>query len=33
MGEYENTLKDIQKTLGMVPGFMKAIPKDVLIQD
>jgi len=33
MGEYENTLKDIEKTLGMVPGFMKAIPKDVLIQD
>jgi AhpD family alkylhydroperoxidase len=33
MGEYESTLKDIEKTLGMVPGFMKAIPKDVLIQD
>jgi len=33
MGEYENTLKDIEQTLGMVPGFMKAIPKDVLIQD
>lgn len=33
MGEYEDTLKDIQKTLGMVPGFMKAIPKDVLMQD
>jgi len=33
MGEYETTLKDIQKTLGMFPGFMKAIPKDVLIQD
>jgi AhpD family alkylhydroperoxidase len=33
MGDYENTLKDIQKTLGIVPGFMKAIPKDVLIQD
>jgi len=33
MGEYENTLKDIQKTLGIVPGFMKAIPKDVLMKD
>jgi AhpD family alkylhydroperoxidase len=33
MGDYENTLKDIQKTFGIVPGFMKAIPKDVLIQD
>jgi AhpD family alkylhydroperoxidase len=33
MGQYENTLKDIEKTLGIVPGFMKAIPKDVLIQD
>src|SRR3989304_545212 len=33
MGEYETTLKDIEKTLGMVPGFMKAIPKDVLVQD
>jgi len=33
MGQYEDTLKDIQKTFGIVPGFMKAIPKDVLIQD
>jgi AhpD family alkylhydroperoxidase len=33
MGQYEDTLKDIEKTFGMVPGFMKAIPKDVLIQD
>jgi AhpD family alkylhydroperoxidase len=33
MGEYEDTLKDIKKTFGIVPGFMKAIPKDVLIQD
>jgi len=33
MGQYEDTLKDIEKSLGMVPGFMKAIPKDVLIQD
>lgn len=33
MNEYEETLKDIKKTLGLVPGFMKAIPKDVLIHD
>jgi len=33
MGEYENALKDIKKTLGIVPGFMKAIPKDVLVKD
>jgi AhpD family alkylhydroperoxidase len=33
MGAYENTLKDIEKTLGMVPGFMKALPKEVLVQE
>lgn len=33
MGEYEDTLKDIQKSFGFVPGFMKAIPKDVLTKD
>ena len=33
MGVYENTLKDIEKTIGMVPGFMKGLPKDVLIQE
>ena len=33
MGVYENTLKDIEKTMGIVPGFMKALPKDVLIQE
>ena len=33
MGEYENTLKDIKKTLGIVPGFMKALPKEVLVQE
>ncbi|VVB84240.1 Uncharacterised protein [uncultured archaeon] len=26
MGEYEDTLEDIESTLGIVPGFMKAIP-------
>jgi AhpD family alkylhydroperoxidase len=33
MNEYEETLKDIKKTLGLVPSFMKAIPKDVLVHD
>ncbi len=33
MGEYEDTLKDIEKSFGFVPGFMKAIPKDVLVKD
>jgi AhpD family alkylhydroperoxidase len=33
MGEYEDVLKDIEKTLGIVPGYMKALPKDVLIHD
>ncbi len=33
MGKYEDTLKDIETTLGLVPGFMKALAKDVLIQD
>jgi len=33
MVEYDETLKEIEKAFGFVPGFMKAIPKDVLIQD
>lgn len=33
MGEYENTLADIKKTIGIVPGFMKALPEEVLIHD
>jgi AhpD family alkylhydroperoxidase len=33
MGEYEDTLKDIQKSFGIVPGFMKGLPQDVLIHD
>ncbi len=33
MGEYEDTLADIEKTIGLVPGFMKALPKEVLIHD
>ncbi len=33
MVTYENTLKDIEKTIGIVPGFMKALPKEVLVQE
>ena len=33
MGEYEDTLKDVEKSFGIVPGFMKALPRDVLIHD
>ena len=33
LGEYEDTLKDIKKSMGLVPGFMKAIPKDVLVKE
>ncbi|MDD1753916.1 MAG: carboxymuconolactone decarboxylase family protein [Methanotrichaceae archaeon] len=33
MDEYEDTLNDIKKTLGIIPGFMKALPNDVLIHD
>ena len=33
MGEYEDTLKDVEKSFGFVPGFMKAIPKGVLTKD
>ncbi len=30
---YENTLKDIENMLGQVPGFMKLLPKKVLIHN
>jgi len=30
METYEDTLEDIEKILGIVPGFMKALPKEVL---
>ena len=33
MSEIDNTLKDIKKTLGMVPGFMKALPEEVLVHE
>jgi len=29
---YEETIKDIEKTFGAVPGFMKNTPKDLLPQ-
>ena len=31
--DYEETLKDIEETIGTVPGFMKALPENVLIQE
>jgi len=33
MKGYEETLRDIKETFGLVPGFMKAIPQDVLVKD
>jgi AhpD family alkylhydroperoxidase len=33
MGKYEDTLKEIETTIGLVPGFMKALANDVLIQE
>jgi len=30
---YSETLKDIEKTMGLVPGFMKALPEEVLVAD
>jgi hypothetical protein len=33
MGEYEETLEDIEKTYGMVPEFMKVLPKDVIVKE
>ncbi len=30
---YSETLKDVEKTIGIVPGFMKALPEEVLIHD
>ena len=30
MSGYEDTLKDIEETFGIVPGFMKALPQEVL---
>lgn len=33
MGDYEDTLEDIKKTLGIIPGFMSSLPEDVPIHD
>ena len=33
MAEYEDTLKDIEASLGIVPDFMKALPAEVLMSD
>ena len=33
MGTYEETVKDIETSLGFVPGFLKALPADVLVHD
>ena len=33
MAEYEDTLKDIESSLGIVPDFMKALPAEVLMSD
>jgi len=30
---YIETLKDIEKNLGIIPGFMKALPEEVLIHE
>ena len=29
---YDETVKEIENTLGMVPGFMKDTPQDILVQ-
>ncbi len=33
MGDYQDILKDIETTIGLVPGFMKALADDVLIKE
>ena len=33
MAEYEDTLKDIERSLGIVPGFMKALSANVLVAE
>jgi AhpD family alkylhydroperoxidase len=33
MGKYDDTLKDIETTMGLVPGFMSALTEDVLMQE
>jgi AhpD family alkylhydroperoxidase len=33
MSEVDNTLKDIKKRMGIVPGFMRALPEEVLVHE
>ena len=33
MSKYDDTLKDMETTIGMVPGFFKALAEDVVIQE
>ncbi len=33
MTKYQDTLDDVKATLGILPGFMKAPPEEVLIHD
>jgi AhpD family alkylhydroperoxidase len=33
MSDYTDTLEDIKNTMGLVPGFMRALPEDVLVND
>jgi hypothetical protein len=33
MGNYEDILKDIETSIGLVPGFMKALAEDVLLKE
>jgi len=33
MEKYEDTLKEIEASLGSVPGFMAALTEDVLVKE
>ncbi|MCX9012652.1 MAG: hypothetical protein OIN66_16225 [Candidatus Methanoperedens sp.] len=33
MGQYEDTLEDIEKTFGTVPEFMRLLPRESLIRE
>ncbi|WP_406656773.1 hypothetical protein V7O62_13045 [Methanolobus sp. ZRKC2] len=33
MGAYEETIKDIRDTIGILPSFMKELPEDKLVED
>lgn len=32
-GNYEETLADIEESMGIVPGFMSALPEDALVHE